>query len=69
MSENHDVVQFGNFTVIDYHNGDLIIRCEGAEIRVGPVWDDRMIITPGPGLTFEPDSVNGLPAFKTRKRT
>jgi hypothetical protein len=63
---DRDIVQFGGFTVTDY-NGSLIIRCESAEIRIGPTRGDKMVITPGPGLTFEPGSVNGVPAFRTRK--
>lgn len=65
--EHYDVVEFGGFTVIDYRNGDLFVKVGDAQIRISPSYDRMLSVTAEVGLALEPTSVNGKPAFRTRR--
>lgn len=65
--DNYDVVEFGDFTVIDYRNGDLFVKVGDAQIRISPSYDHMLSVTAEVGLALEPTSVNGKPAFRTRR--
>lgn len=67
-NSNIDVVEFGGYTVTDLRNGDLFVKVGDAEIRISCNFE-AIHVTAGPGLTLEPTSVNGRPAFRTRKRS
>jgi hypothetical protein len=62
-----DIVEFGNFTVTDYRNGDLFVKLGNATIRISPSYGGMLAVTASAGLTLEPTAVNQVPAFRTRK--
>jgi hypothetical protein len=66
---NCDVVEFGDFTVVDYLNGMLIIRHRGGlKVRISDWGGDGMVVSATPGMTLEPTAVNGVPAFRVVRK-